>query len=69
MDRPDRITIDPDVCLGQPTVRGIRFTVAFIVKMVNDGHSTEEILEWYPCLEVKDIWQAVEFERTHPCEA
>jgi uncharacterized protein (DUF433 family) len=69
MDRLDRITINPEVCLGQPTVRGIRFTVALIVKMVNNGDSMEEILEWYPFLEAEDIRQAVEVARTHPCEA
>ena len=69
MDRLDRITIHPEVCLGQPTVRGLRITVAFIAKMVKNGDSTEEILESYPFLEAEDIRQAVEFARTHPCEA
>lgn len=69
MDRLDRITINPEICLGQPTVRGLRITIAFIAKMVKNGDSTEEILEWYPFLEAEDIRQAVEFTRTHPCEA
>ena len=69
MNQLDRITINPEVCLGQPTVRGIRITVAFIVKMVNNGHSVAEILEWHPFLEEEDIRQAVEYARTHLCEA
>ncbi len=69
METFDRITINPEVCLGQPTVRGIRFTVAFIAKMVNNGHSVSEILDWYPFLEEEDIRQAVDYARTHPCEA
>ena len=55
--------------LGQPTVRGIRITVAFIAKMVNNGDSVAEILEWYPMLEEEDIRQAIEYARTHLCEA
>jgi uncharacterized protein (DUF433 family) len=69
MSQLDRITINPEVCLGLPTVRGIRITVSFIVKMVNNGHSVPEILEWYPFLEEEDIRQAVEYARTHLCEA
>lgn len=69
MSQLDRITINPEVCLGLPTVRGMRITVAFIVKMVNNGDSISEILEWYPMLEDEDIQQAVEYARTHLCEA
>lgn len=69
MSQLDRITINPEVCLGLPTVRGMRITVAFIVKMVNNGDSVPEILEWYPFLEEEDIRQAVEYARTHLCEA
>jgi uncharacterized protein (DUF433 family) len=69
MSQLDRITIDPEVCLGQPTVRGIRITVAFIAKMVNNGDSVAEILEWHPMLEEEDIRQAIEYARTHLCEA
>jgi uncharacterized protein (DUF433 family) len=27
----DRITINPEVCLGQPTIRGMRITVSAIL--------------------------------------
>lgn len=67
MSQLDRITINLAVCLGLPTVRGIRITVAFIVKMVNNGDSLAEILEEYPMLDEEDIRQAVEYARTHPC--
>jgi uncharacterized protein (DUF433 family) len=69
MSHFDRITINPEVCLGQPTVHGIRFTVAFIAKMVNNGHSVSEILDEHPILEEEDIRQAVDYARTHPCAA
>jgi uncharacterized protein (DUF433 family) len=64
----DRITVHPEICRGEPTVRGIRITVAFILKLVNGGHSVTDILGWYPMLEEEDILQALEYARTHPCE-
>jgi uncharacterized protein (DUF433 family) len=69
MSKIDRITTHPEVCLGHPTVRGIRITVDFIVKMVDAGHSMEEILSFYPMLDGEDIRQALEFTRIQKCEA
>lgn len=34
MEQLDRITIDPNVCLGQPTIRGMRITISVILKML-----------------------------------
>jgi len=30
----DRITVNPDVCQGQPTIRGLRVTVDFLMKQI-----------------------------------
>ncbi len=57
----DRITIDPEICLGQPTIRGMRFTVSFLLKMLANGDSVQEILESYPFLEEEDIRQALQY--------
>jgi uncharacterized protein (DUF433 family) len=56
----DRITFDPMVCLGQPTIRGMRITVSFVLKLLASGLSVSEILEAYPELEAEDIQQALE---------
>ena len=58
MNEFDRITIDPEVCLGQPTIRGMRITVSIILKQIASGMTTQEILEAYPELEEEDITQA-----------
>jgi len=61
MDRLDRITIDPNICLGQPTVRGMRITVSVILKMLAGGASTQEVLDAYPELEADDVKQAMQY--------
>ncbi len=61
MEKLDRITINPDVCLGQPTVRGTRITVSVILKMLAAGKSIQEVLEAYPELETEDVQQAIKY--------
>ncbi len=61
MERLDRITINPNVCLGQPTIRGMRITVSVILKMLAGGKSIEEVLEAYPELEAEDVEQAIKY--------
>ena len=56
----DRIVIKADVCLGQPTVRGMRITVAFVLKLLSNL-SVPEILEAYPELELEDIRQVLNY--------
>jgi uncharacterized protein (DUF433 family) len=55
------ITIDPDICLGQPTIRGMRITVSVILKLVANGMTTQEILKAYPELEEEDVVQALKY--------
>lgn len=57
----DRIKVDPKVCMGQPTIRGLRFTVAFVLKLMASGMTNDEILKAYPELELEDLHQAVEY--------
>ncbi|HEY9801703.1 MAG TPA: DUF433 domain-containing protein [Leptolyngbyaceae cyanobacterium] len=61
MSQLDRITVNPNVCLGQPTIRGMRITVAFILKLLASQMSIEEVLEAYPELEDEDIRQALNY--------
>ena len=61
MKELDRITIDPEVCLGQPTIRGMRITVSVILKLVAGGMTRREIMKAYPELEEEDIVQALKY--------
>jgi uncharacterized protein (DUF433 family) len=61
MNKLDRITITPEVCLGQPTIRGMRITVSVVLKMLDAGKSIEEVLAAYPELEREDVRQAIRY--------
>jgi uncharacterized protein (DUF433 family) len=63
MERPslDRITVDPAVCQGQPTIRGMRITVSVVLRMLAGGASVAEVLEAYPELQEEDVRQAMRY--------
>ncbi|QJD80955.1 DUF433 domain-containing protein [Spirosoma rhododendri] len=51
----DRITIDPAICHGKPTIRGSRLLVTTILELLASRMTWEEILADYPALEQADI--------------
>ena len=57
----NRVTVDPRVCEGKPTIRGTRITVDFILKLVGDGYTADEIVREYPELEKDDVYQAAKY--------
>ena len=61
MEKLDRITINPSVCLGQPTIRGMRITISVILKMLASGKSIQDVLNAYPELEAEDVRQAMQY--------
>lgn len=54
----DRITVDPEIMLGKPIIKGTRITVELILKKLSEGMSFENILEAYPHLTKDDILAA-----------
>jgi uncharacterized protein (DUF433 family) len=61
MSHLDRITSDPAVCHGQPTVRGLRYPVQMLLELLSSGMTIEDVLEDYPDLERDDLLAALEF--------
>ncbi len=55
----DRITVNPAVCMGQATIRGMRITAAFVLKLMASGMSQADILQAYPELESADLLQVM----------
>jgi uncharacterized protein (DUF433 family) len=60
MARLDRITIDPSVCHGKPTVRGLRSPVEFLLELLASGMTIDEVIADHPDLERDDLLAALE---------
>ena len=61
MELAKRITIDPEICHGKPTIRGLRYPVESILELLSSGMTIEEILADYEDLEREDILAALGF--------
>ena len=50
-----RIVREPEICGGQPTIKGTRVLVLDILDWIEEGHSFQEILENFPTITKEDI--------------
>ena len=69
----DRITVDPDVLVGKPIVKGTRISVEFVIDLLARGWSVEQVLEEYDHLTREDVQaclayasQTLKSERVYP---
>ena len=76
LDLLSRITVNPGVMVGKPTIRGLRITVEHLLRALSGGVSEQELLEEYPELEKEDfqavfayVTELVEEERVFPVRA
>ena len=51
----NRITINPEICNGKPSIRNTRYTVQLVLELLSAGMTDKEIIEDYPAIEVDDI--------------
>ena len=56
-----RITIDPDICHGKPTIRGLRYPVDNILELMASGMTMDELLVDYPDLEKEDFLACIDY--------
>lgn len=61
MTKLERITSDPAILGGQPTIRGMRLTVRRVVEALALYPDWDDLRAEYPELEPDDIRQALEF--------
>ena len=57
----ERITLDPSVCHGKPTIRSLRYPVDSILEYLAAGDSFEEVLAEFPDLEREDLQACIQF--------
>jgi uncharacterized protein (DUF433 family) len=60
-DLLDRITINPKVLVGKPTIRGMRISVEQVLHLLGEGMTPKQILHEFPVLEEDDIRAAVSY--------
>jgi len=51
----DRIIINPEILVGKPVIRGTRLAVEFIIDLMAQGWTEEDILKNYPGLTHEDL--------------
>jgi len=57
----DRITSNPGILSGQPTIRGMRLSVRRVIGALAVYPNWDDLRREYPELEPEDIRQALEF--------
>ncbi|MYD51867.1 MAG: DUF433 domain-containing protein [Dehalococcoidia bacterium] len=60
----DRITARGDIFGGKPIIRDMRISVEFILSLLCQGVTHEEILDDYPDLEPDDIRACIAYAHT-----
>ncbi len=63
----DRIVLDPAILVGKPVVKGTRLAVEFIIDLMAQGWTEQQILENHPGLTREDIQACLAYasERLH----
>ena len=59
--RFERITVDPQVAMGKPCIRGLRFPVSRVLGLLAAGETKETVLREYPYLEPEDIDESLRY--------
>jgi uncharacterized protein (DUF433 family) len=55
----ERIFVDPKILVGKPVIKGTRIAVEFILELLANGWTREEILKNYSQLKDEDITAAL----------
>ena len=61
MKRKEGIVVDPKILVGTPIIKATRISIEFILELLVNGWTYEQILENYPPLEQEDILAAIEY--------
>ena len=56
-----RITIDPEICHGKPSIRHLRYPVESMLEYLAAGDTFEDLQAEFPDLERDDLLACIEF--------
>ena len=56
-----RISLNPEICHGKPTIRNSRYMVESILEYLAGGDSIEDVLLEFPDLEKEDILACIAY--------
>ncbi len=56
-----RIVCDPDILDGKPVIKGTRISIEFLLELLANNWTHEEIMENYPQIKKEDILAALEY--------
>ena len=57
----ERITLNPKVCHGKPTIRNMRYPVENMLELMASGMTIENLLSDYPDLEKEDFMACLQY--------
>jgi len=61
----ERIEIDPNICHGQPCIKGTRIMVYLILELLEAGLTVDNIIrDYYPNLTPEDIKACIHYAAT-----
>jgi uncharacterized protein (DUF433 family) len=60
-DWRERITVDPKVLSGKPVIKGTRIAVEFVLELLANSWTVEDILKNYPQLKREDVAAALKY--------
>ncbi len=60
-DAGERIVVNPKIVGGKPVIRGTRIPVYFILGLIANGWTIDDILKEYPHLTREDVLAAVRY--------
>lgn len=64
-DLADRISVNKDICHGQPCVKGTRVMVYLILELLEAGVTKQQIIkDYYPQLSMGDVDACIRYATT-----
>ena len=61
MDWCERIVCDPEILMGEPSIKGTRISVELVLGWLDAGWSLEQVLDNYPHLQREDVLAALSY--------